>query len=157
MEYVLTPSPIYWSYSFSAQHPIDTSLHNTPKQTSKRVETSVNIAQQTIMRQLRQSTSTNYYIKKIDCMDGLGAHFTNASWAYTPILATIHVALTQKVMFQSGHKFTRTMTAKLSWHVQICGLTIKFRMTTKRFLWYFTCGFINCLKNGSPIQRWWCL
>ena len=130
-------------------------LHHSQGHTLQGVETSVNIARQTIMRQLQQSTSVNYYIKKIDCMDGLGTHFTNGIWAHNSNLTIIHVALICEIMIRSCHNLAHAMTAKLSWHVQICDIIGRLELYIKYFTWYFNHQIINTLWNRSPVQSYW--
>ena len=56
-------------------------------------------------------------------MKGLtGTHFTNGLWAHNPNLVKTYVALLWNWMTWSGHNFAHAMTAKLSWHLQICDL-----------------------------------
>ena len=51
-----------------------------------------------------------------------GNHLTDDIWASNQNLVQILYVLILILMTLSGHKFAYVMTAKLSWHTQICGL-----------------------------------
>ena len=80
------------------------------------------------------------------CLRGIDCHrstivtpFHGGLWAHNPNLVKIHIALTWKLMIQSGHNFAHVMTAELSWHVQICnqigslGLKVRTKIISERF------------------------
>ena len=45
-------------------------------------------------------------------------YFTKVSWAHNANIVNSSVAVTWKIMIQSGHNFAHDTTAQLSWHVQ---------------------------------------
>ena len=62
-----------------------------------------------------------------------GAHFTNGLWAHNPSLVKMHVAFPWNLMTWPGHNFAHTMTALLSWHVQICDLIESSELTSRQY------------------------